>query len=125
MLRSSLTVSHVRFRILDVPTLDGDHGASSFTMSDSVRHNPVVADPQYPAVNKFVETMIEYTGKRPKVGGSAISCDLAIYGENGNMPAVIIGPRGDNLHAPDEWVLIEDLFTLTGIFALLAASWCG
>ncbi|UCB46652.1 MAG: M20/M25/M40 family metallo-hydrolase [Spirochaetota bacterium] len=82
-------------------------------------------DSQSHAVKRVVDIMTEYTGERPKVGGASISCDLAIYGENGNMPAVIIGPRGDNLHAPDEWVLIEDIFTLTGIFALLAASWCG
>ena len=41
------------------------------------------------------------------------------------MPGVILGPRGDNLHAPDEWVLIEDIYSLTGIFAYLATQWCG
>jgi acetylornithine deacetylase len=59
------------------------------------------------------------------MGGAAFSCDLAIYGEAGGMPAVILGPRGDNLHAPDEWVSIDDILDLTGIFALLAASWSG
>ena len=41
------------------------------------------------------------------------------------MPGVILGLRGDNLHAPDEWVLIEDIYSLTGIFAYLATQWCG
>jgi acetylornithine deacetylase len=82
-------------------------------------------DSQDQAVKKVVEIVREYTGEEPRVGGASFSCDLAIYGENGNMPAVIIGPRGDNLHAPDEWVLIEDIVTLTGIFALLTVSWCG
>lgn len=48
------------------------------------------------------------------IGGAPFSCDLALYGENGGMPAVILGTRGDNLHAPDEWVLIEDIFSLIG-----------
>ena len=76
-------------------------------------------------MKRVVEIVKEHTGEEPKVGGASFSCDLAIYGENGNMPAVIIGPRGDNLHAPDEWVLVEDILTLTGIFALLTGSWCG
>jgi acetylornithine deacetylase/succinyl-diaminopimelate desuccinylase-like protein len=41
------------------------------------------------------------------------------------VPAVILGPRGDNLHAPDEWVLVEDILSLTGIYALLAYQWSG
>jgi acetylornithine deacetylase/succinyl-diaminopimelate desuccinylase-like protein len=48
---------------------------------------------------------------------------MAIYGEAGNN-VVILGPRGDNLHAPDEWVLIEDIATLAGIFANLIVKWC-
>ena len=51
-----------------------------------------------------VEIVKEYTGDEPEVGGASFSCDLAIYGENGDMPTVIIGPRGDNLHAPDDWI---------------------
>jgi acetylornithine deacetylase len=41
------------------------------------------------------------------------------------MPCLLLGPRGGNLHAPDEWVEIADLLTLTGVYATLAASWCG
>ena len=64
-----------------------------------------------------------YTGEEARVGGAPLSCDMALYGEH--MPVMILGPRGDNLHAPDEWVLIEDLYTLAGVFAWLAVQWCG
>ncbi len=47
---------------------------------------------------------------------------MAIYGESGNS-VFILGPRGDNLHAPDEWVLVEDIVSLTGIFAELIVNW--
>jgi acetylornithine deacetylase/succinyl-diaminopimelate desuccinylase-like protein len=40
------------------------------------------------------------------------------------MPSIILGPKGQNLHAPDEWVLVEDVLSLTGVFALLASRWC-
>ena len=82
-------------------------------------------DAENPAVQAVIETLRRYNGREPEVGGASFSCDLAIYGEVGQMPSVIIGPRGDNLHAPDEWVLIEDILTLTGAFVLLASSWCG
>ena len=76
-------------------------------------------------MQETIEAYRGYSGIAPAVGGAAFSCDLGIYGEVGGMPSIILGPRGDNLHAPDEWVLLEDIFTLTGIYALLAVRWCG
>jgi acetylornithine deacetylase len=82
--------------------------------------------PAESAAVKAVKLAFEgYCGARPNLGGAAFSCDLGVYGEVGKMPAILLGPRGDNLHAPDEWVEIDDLLDLTGIYATLAASWCG
>ena len=76
-----------------------------------------------PAVQAVVAACEQYAGRKPSIGGASFSCDLAVYGEVGNMPCVLLGPRGDNLHAPDEWCEIEDLLSLTGIYASLAADW--
>jgi len=78
-----------------------------------------------PAVQAVVEAFQRYEGRAPTVGGAPFSCDLAIYGETGNMPCLLLGPRGGNLHAPDEWAEIGDILTLTGVLATLAWSWCG
>jgi acetylornithine deacetylase len=78
-----------------------------------------------PAVQEVIRSYGEYMREGPVVGGAPFSCDLAIYGETGHMPSVILGPRGDNLHAPDEWVLFEDILSLVGIYALLVVRWCG
>jgi acetylornithine deacetylase len=75
------------------------------------------------AVQYAARAYREVTGKSPVKGGAPFSCDMALYGEH--MPVIILGPRGDNLHAPDEWVEVEDLYSLTAVFARLAASWCG
>jgi len=75
------------------------------------------------AVNAVARAFEQYSRSRPRIGGAAFSCDLGVYGEVGQMPAILLGPRGDHLHAPDEWVEIEDLLTLTGIYASLAADW--
>ena len=64
-------------------------------------------------------------GREAPIEGAPFSCDLGVYGEVGKMPCVLLGPGGDNLHAPDEWVKIEDILSLTMVYARLAASWCG
>ena len=85
---------------------------------------PWETDISDPAVQTVIDSFTQYIGKSPVVGGAPFSCDLGIYGEVGGMPSILIGPRGDNLHAPDEWVLIEDILSLTGMFALLVYLWC-
>jgi acetylornithine deacetylase len=86
---------------------------------------PWETDGKDPAVRATADAFSDFAGKKPKIGGAPFSCDLALYGDVGGMPSVILGPRGDNLHAPDEWVLIEDIFTLAGMTALLVSRWCG
>lgn len=76
------------------------------------------------AASAVVSAFERYRGDKPGIGGAAFSCDLAVYGEVGKMPSILLGPRGDNLHAPDEWVEIQDLLDLAGIYATLAARWC-
>ena len=77
----------------------------------------------HPGVKSIVEAYRAVTGSDPEVGGAPFSCDLGVYGDPGGMPCLILGPRGDNLHAPDEWVLLEDIYSLTEIFAVLATRW--
>ncbi len=84
---------------------------------------PWEEDPDSFEVREVTKIYNEYTGDDPEIAGAPFSCDMAIYGEAGN-PVIIIGPRGDNLHAPDEWVLTEDILTLTGVFARLIQTWC-
>ncbi|HEC62448.1 MAG TPA: M20/M25/M40 family metallo-hydrolase, partial [bacterium] len=78
-----------------------------------------------PAVQQVIRSYRRYTGTEPVVTGAPYSCDLALYGDPGYMPRLLLGPRGHNVHAPDEWVILEDIDTLTGIYAELAAAWCG
>lgn len=42
-----------------------------------------------------------------------------------HTPAVHIGPRGGGAHAADEFVVVDDLITVTKILALFALDWCG
>ncbi len=85
---------------------------------------PWETDRSHPAVQEMIKTYNEYMRETPSVGGAPLSCDFAHYGDTGRMPCVILGPGGDNLHAPDEWVLLEDVYALCGVFALLTVNWC-
>lgn len=75
-------------------------------------------------IQKLIEVYRKYTKIDPVVSGASLSCDMAIYGDQGKMPVIILGPRGDNLHCSDEWVLLEDIYSLTGMFALMINDWC-
>jgi len=78
----------------------------------------------HPSMKGLLEAYRAVTAQDPVVAGAPFSCDLGVYGDPGNMPCLILGPHGNNLHAPDEWVSLEDVYTLTEIFAVLAARWC-
>jgi acetylornithine deacetylase len=52
------------------------------------------------------------------------ACDAFMFAVDAT-PVVIRGPRGGNAHAPDEWVLIDDLHSLSEAFVRLAMDWCG
>ena len=86
---------------------------------------PWETNPDSKSVRKFLEVYGRYLKKDPIIKGASLSCDMAIYGEQGKMPVVIIGPRGGNIHSSDEWVLLEDIYSLTGLFALMIKEWCG
>ena len=67
-------------------------------------------------------------GDRPAartIGPAPFACDGFIFNLHSPTPVVVLGPRGANAHAPDEWVDIEDLVTLTKTYALTIAEWLG
>ena len=83
---------------------------------------------EIPADHPLVQTVsrhFEQVEKRPaEVRGAPFACDAYVFSMVGNTPYVILGPRGENAHAVDEWVIIDDLIALTKIYALTAADWC-
>jgi acetylornithine deacetylase len=53
------------------------------------------------------------------------ACDAFIFSEHSPTPVTVCGPGGDNPHAPDEYVLVDDLHTLAAAYVRLALEWCG
>ncbi len=52
------------------------------------------------------------------------ACDAFMFSECGPVPVVVCGPGGDNPHAPDEFVHVDDLHRLTDAYVRLALDWC-
>jgi acetylornithine deacetylase len=50
--------------------------------------------------------------------------DMYVIHLDFNTPAAHLGPRGGGAHAADEFVVLEDLVTVTKILSLLALDWC-
>ena len=85
--------------------------------------HPASLDFSHPAV-KFVEKICQETVGRPlKTSVAPFSCDLFLFQHLNSGPAICLGPRSENLHASNECVYVDDLITLTKIFAKIIAAW--
>jgi acetylornithine deacetylase len=81
----------------------------------------LAGDPAAP----IVTAMRDALPHRPPPSIAPFACDAFIFGEHSPTPIVVCGPGGDNPHAPDEYVNIEDLHTLATAYVGLAGTWCG
>jgi acetylornithine deacetylase len=67
----------------------------------------------------------QVAGQPAEVRGAPFACDAYMFPMYAETPYVILGPHGENAHAPDEWVSMSDLVALAKMYTLIAADWCG
>ncbi len=67
----------------------------------------------------------ENTGDKANVQGAPYPCDLFIFNKYWNIPGIILGSGGGNAHGADEFVFVDDLISLTKIYAYTILEWCG
>ncbi len=79
----------------------------------------------HPAVETLAANLGAVTGQPPAFGPAPFACDGFMFNLHSPTPVVILGPRGANAHAPDEWVSVDDLVTLTKTYALTIVDWLG
>ena len=77
----------------------------------------------HPALAVLTANLAAVTGQPPAYGPAPFACDGFIFNLHSPTPVVVLGPRGGNAHAPDEWVDVEDLVALTKTYALTIADW--
>lgn len=70
------------------------------------------------------ENAKQITGQEPEVTGSSAADDTRWFVLSGGFPAVTLGPGGDNIHGVDEYVLVDDLVSVSKIYAMTILGWC-
>ncbi len=73
----------------------------------------------------IVTAMRDALPARPAPTVAPFACDAFIFAEHSPTPVVVCGPGGDNPHAPDEYVNVDDLHVLAAAYVRLACAWCG
>jgi acetylornithine deacetylase len=76
-----------------------------------------------PLVMALATNLAAATGRQAVRGPAPFACDAFVFNHFSPTPCAILGPRGGNAHAPDEWVYVDDLIALTKAFALTMAEW--
>jgi acetylornithine deacetylase len=79
--------------------------------------------PDHPILAALAANMGAVTGESSVFGPAPFACDGFVFNLFSPTPVVILGPRGANAHARDEWVAVEDLVTLAKTYALTIADW--
>jgi acetylornithine deacetylase len=77
----------------------------------------------HPILGALAANLRSVTGEPPAFCPAPFACDAFVFNLLSPTPVVILGPRGANAHAPDEWVDVNDLVTLTKVYAMTIADW--
>lgn len=81
-------------------------------------------DAQHPFVQTVSTSACEVLGVPVSAAGAPYPCDLFVLNAF-DIPGVVLGPAGQNAHAPNEYVEIESLVTLCQSFLTTIHHWCG
>jgi acetylornithine deacetylase len=82
-------------------------------------------DINHPIVSTVSDSYKIVTGNEGIVKGAPLACDAFMFHLYSKTPPLIFGPGGGNAHAPNEFVYIKDLITLTKVFTSTIIDWCG
>ncbi len=78
-----------------------------------------------PVVMQLAESFQKVTGKPASIQGFNAPCDMFIFHQYFQTPALIFGPKGGNTHQPDEWVDLDSLVEVTETLIRFICEWCG
>ena len=81
--------------------------------------------PSSSLVQELVSCAELVLGYRPIIAGIEGPCDLFIFQEGFQIPAVLWGATGGNTHAADEYVEIDSLVAAAQTLLLFVCQWCG
>ncbi|KAH8694245.1 putative diaminopropionate ammonia-lyase [Talaromyces proteolyticus] len=84
---------------------------------------PMKIPSTHPFVQKVADTAKSIIGASPKVASMPFWCDAALLSEVG-IPCVVFGPKGEGLHAKEEYVDVESIKQVDSVLAKLVQDYC-
>jgi acetylornithine deacetylase len=79
---------------------------------------------EHPLVPVVEQNLQDVTGNACPATGAPFPCDLFLFKELGVPAGMILGPSGNNAHAPDEWVDVESIVQLVRAYGRIVVDWC-
>ncbi|KMY42750.1 ArgE/DapE family deacylase [Peribacillus loiseleuriae] len=87
--------------------------------------SPAEISPDHPFVQMVKSNIDEVVGRKTEIFGMPTFSDIRFPLLYMNMPAIIYGPQGGNLHGSDEWVNVQDWLDCVETNVLNILEWCG
>jgi acetylornithine deacetylase len=78
-----------------------------------------------PIAKELAKAAEDVIGRPADVIDRFAPCDMFVFNTFADTPAVVFGPNGGGAHAPDEYVIVDDLRTCVEVYMNLAIRWCG
>lgn len=78
-------------------------------------YRPYVTNASHPLVSAFERAATVVTGQEPTLGYCASIGDFNYLGDRADIPTVIVGPDGGNIHSSGEFVYTEDVCDVTAM----------
>ena len=82
-------------------------------------------DKSEPIIVELAGCARQALGQTPSITGIEGPCDLYIFQQVTNTPAVLWGGRGGNTHGADEFVEIDSLVNAAKTLLMFVCQWCG
>jgi succinyl-diaminopimelate desuccinylase len=90
--------------------------------ADDVRYGPYVTDEDHPLVTSLAAAARDVTGVDPSYGYFASVGDFNYLGDRADLPTVILGPDGENVHGAGEFVHLDEVVEVADIVARAGAD---
>ena len=87
--------------------------------------NPAEISPNHPFVQMVKSNIDEVVDRTTEIYGMPTFSDIRFPLIYMDMPAIIYGPKGGNLHGADEWVDVQDWLDCVESNVLNILEWCG
>ena len=98
--------------------------AAEAALPEGYVHLPFETPRDHPLVTVLQDAVKEATAEEAVLGVMPAWTDGALLARYGNIPTVILGPDGENAHAHDEYIPVDQLSKTALIYALAAVDFC-